>query len=664
MKKSVLLSTLFLCLLLLTGKNNLQAQTFLSDTLYADTTLTASGNPYVVSRVLVIPDSVALTVEKGVKIIFKGNTYVHLSGKLWVKGTAADSVYMVGENGALSGNTFNRIWEGIRFYGGEMEANYLVGAHSWSFITDFSSVGIRVKNSSFLYHVGGADIRTGATFDSCHFAYCAAGLHITGPTTIHNSLVEGCYTGVDGTYATLKNTIIRDHGIGIILNGSRMEDCIVRGNITGVRLYYNGNVKINGDTSFLLNNEIIDNQTGFWIRDIDYDKAVITNNVICNDSMNLSFDNVPFVDVRDNCWCSTDSNEILQKIEWVNTSGPFNPYIFVPYQKNCVPDEVYPGDANHDQIANMRDILPIGQYFGLKGLVRPNASLTWVGQPSPDWGVVQPNGFDLKHVDCNGDSTIDWADTLAIRQNYGRTHRSRRTAASNHGIPLILQAPAVTLNPGDTARIPIILGTIDTMATNMYGIAFSIYYDTSQVIPTPSIHFVNSWLGTPGTDMITFYHIDTVDSRIDIALARNNQMARSGFGQIAELIVVIDDDIAKRQIPLAISLADPYAIDEVGGEEAIKLVVEGLNVQTGLDDDYSGDYAVYPNPGSGQFWVDSGQLQWYDVKLYNLQGKQIKTWEKLAGTALLDMKNQPGGIYFLQIQTLTSSVFQKIMIEK
>ncbi len=662
MKKTVILFSLFL--FLFAGKNHLQAQTILSDTLFADTTLTASGNPYMVTTVLVIPDSVMLTVGQGVKIIFKPASFVRLEGSLRINGTATDSVYMVGENGALAGNTFNRIWEGIRFYGGELHANYLVGAHSWNFLTDFQSADIQVRNSSFLYNVGGVDIRNGAYFDSCHFAFGATGLRITSPTEVRNSLIEGLYTGVDGTYATVKNSVIRDNRIGMTSNGSRLENCIVRNNLRGVQLEYNGLVLLNKDTSYLFDNQIIDNQFGIWIRDIQYDKAVIANNVICNDSMNLSFGNVPLIDVRDNCWCSADRNEIVQKIEWLNTTAPFSPYIFEPFQQDCTPDDVWPGDANHDQVADMRDILAIGQFFGQTGPARPNASLSWQGQPAPDWGTAQPNGFDIKHVDCDGDSSIAWADTLAIRQNYGLSHRSRRPAASNHGVPLILQAPATMLHPGDTARMPIILGTIDTMAVNMYGIAFSIYYDSAQVLPTPGIRFLNSWLGTPGTDLITFYHVDTLDSRIDIALARNNQLARSGYGQIAELIVVIDDDIAKRQIPLALSMANPFAMDENGAEEPVKLIVGSVQVQTALQAEIASTFAIFPNPTNEFVTITAEQLQPYDIQLFDAQGRQIKAWEKLFGKNTLDVGALPEGFYLMRIRVDAGTFFEKVIIRR
>jgi len=609
MKKTSFLSVAVL-LFIFVGTHKSFSQTILGDTLFTNTTLTAIGNPYQVTSDLFIPDSVTLTVAQGVHIVFDSTVVLQVEGNLHMMGTASDSIFLTGEN-APPGVTIPRsIWAGIHANGGNIIAHYVYSAHASTFLYLDKNTTAQLDHCTMVNHIITLEEQQGSqtVMDSCHVNFGVEGLLLDSAQVSH-TIVENCYLGVQSFKSTLRYVTIRhNRNRGISVNGSWLAYCKIYKNEIGVGLEYYGRVKTNQDTSFLINNEIIDNEFGLWIKDIDYDKAVITNNVICNDSFNLAFDNVAIIDVADNCWCSRDSNEIVQKIGWINTTPPFHPYIFLPYQKDCVPDEVYPGDANHDQVANMRDLLPIGQYFGMKGQVRPNASLTWVGQPSPDWGIAQPNGFDIKHVDCNGDSTIDWADTLAINQNYGLTHRSRRTARSNHGIPLILQAPAMTLNPGDTARMPIILGTVDTMASNMYGIAFSIYYDTAQVMSTPSVKFTNSWLGTPGSDMITFYHVDTLDNRIDIALARNNQMARSGYGQIAELIVVIDDDIAKRVVPLAISLADPYAIDEVGAEEEIKIVVENLSVQTALDHNIEVDFSIYPNPANGQFCNKNSRL--------------------------------------------------------
>ena len=64
-------------------------------------------------------------------------------------------------------------------------------------------------------------------------------------------------------------------------------------------------------------------------------------------------------------------------------------------------DMIFPGDANHDQIASNIDFLQLGVFYGVAGPARQNAIIDWVGQLGPDWDTTQANGYDIKHVDCD-----------------------------------------------------------------------------------------------------------------------------------------------------------------------------------------------------------------------------------------------------------------------
>jgi hypothetical protein len=64
-----------------------------------------------------------------------------------------------------------------------------------------------------------------------------------------------------------------------------------------------------------------------------------------------------------------------------------------------------------------------------------------------------------------------------------------------------LYVDTTTTTPGDTVRLPIILGS--TAIPNGYGIAFTVNYDPAGIdTNTVSIDFNNSWLGTINSDMI------------------------------------------------------------------------------------------------------------------------------------------------------------------
>ena len=81
------------------------------------------------------------------------------------------------------------------------------------------------------------------------------------------------------------------------------------------------------------------------------------------------------------------------------------------------PVSVYPGDANNDSIVDVRDILPIGLYYGTTGPPRLGGSNTWqkqfINQP---WTPTQAG-----YADCDGNGIVDSNDVIAIIQNWNAT---------------------------------------------------------------------------------------------------------------------------------------------------------------------------------------------------------------------------------------------------
>ncbi|MEM9261048.1 MAG: Ig-like domain-containing protein, partial [Bacteroidota bacterium] len=86
-------------------------------------------------------------------------------------------------------------------------------------------------------------------------------------------------------------------------------------------------------------------------------------------------------------------------------------------------DCVWPGDTNNDGVVDVSDLLPIGLAMGKSG--SPRLSLEpggWSAQDGEDWGS-ELNGFDLKHIDANGDQIISSLDTQVVMANLGLAHR-------------------------------------------------------------------------------------------------------------------------------------------------------------------------------------------------------------------------------------------------
>jgi hypothetical protein len=330
--------------------------------------------------------------------------------------------------------------------------------------------------------------------------------------------------------------------------------------------------------------------------------------------------------------------------------------------------KVYPGDLDHNQTANVWDLLSLGQFYGTPGPVRPAASLNWVGQTAADWGIPQPNGADIKHIDSNGDGFLDAQDTTAILLNYLSVHNGNRNIARPGGVPLYFAMPTQG-NAGDTINIPIHLGTVDTPAVGMYGMAVAISYDTSMISPgSAHLSFENSWAGGLGTEFISLQKDLFQDGKIDFALTRITQTDQDGYGEIAQLIIVLDEDISKTLLPLHLDFVDVRGQNHLGdvmpiGPEPGVLMVE--STPTSVTAELQAAVDVFPNPASQLVQVQSsGSLRLQGASLFHVDGRQIGHFPATAGQSLtISVADLPSGLYLLRVQTNQGAIFKKLQVQ-
>ena len=104
---------------------------------------------------------------------------------------------------------------------------------------------------------------------------------------------------------------------------------------------------------------------------------------------------------------------------------------------------VYPGDANNDGVVDVRDVLPIGRFYGLTGPTRQGGSATWGAQVlANEWDPVGA-GF----ADCDGNGVVDSNDVVVLVRNW--------KATQNGGVP-----PGID----ERAAIDEILKSLDTQS--------------------------------------------------------------------------------------------------------------------------------------------------------------------------------------------------------
>ncbi|MEZ5021818.1 MAG: T9SS type A sorting domain-containing protein [Chitinophagales bacterium] len=338
-----------------------------------------------------------------------------------------------------------------------------------------------------------------------------------------------------------------------------------------------------------------------------------------------------------------------------------------PLDSSCVfvNDVVYPGDANYNQVANIYDLLSIGIFYNQNGPVRPNATLEWKGQWAEDWGITQASGADIKHVDTDGNGTIDIGDVIAIENNYGLTHNSSGRFPSNMSL---LDAPELFVDlpqnvpEGIEFTADVILGTDDNPAEDIYGICFVIDYSNSP-IPIADISFEPepSWLGTSDSVLFISKHLEE-EKRLEIGLVKSTgHNERRGIGPIGAVYIVTEDNVLGRPVSneVILDIVDVLAIDV--DENIIAVDAQSREaIVTGLKENIlNSHFSIYPNPAQDRISVSNiGQqtFQIINIQILDIAGQLISTYQATQNIAI---DHLAPGIYWLKIETNEGNGYYK-----
>ncbi len=338
---------------------------------------------------------------------------------------------------------------------------------------------------------------------------------------------------------------------------------------------------------------------------------------------------------------------------------------------------VWPGDANYDLSVDNSDLLNIGLGYGSTGPIRPSATLNWVAQPCPQWGLSFTSGANYKNADCNGDGVIDDNDTTAIIQNYGLTHPFKPYSLQLPGQPdLTLVVSVDTTGLSDTLNIEAFLGSGAIPVDSIFGLAFTINTDPALVDPNyAAVDFTNCWVGTQGVNLLTLSKNRLTEGAIDLAIVRTDHVNVSGNGAIARTTVVTTDNIAGKGVSpnsalLSFTVSGVKAItnNEIelllnqGGDS---IVIDSAFVQGIMDDHFDQQFTLQPNPSQGVFFItNKGLTNDPELSITSLTGQLILHTTVSQQLTMLDLTNNSAGIYFLTIKSGNRTLNKKLVITR
>ncbi|MBL7825669.1 MAG: T9SS type A sorting domain-containing protein [Saprospiraceae bacterium] len=347
---------------------------------------------------------------------------------------------------------------------------------------------------------------------------------------------------------------------------------------------------------------------------------------------------------------------------------------------------VWPGDADNNGAVNHHDLLYLGLAYQTQGPARNDTNLDWLGQEAEDW-AIQTNTTNINHKNCdtNGDGAVNAADTLAIVQNWGRVvnpstddpfgmHIQQDTAPL---MPLLtIETDTIQAN-GQPVLLPIMLGSGQTPADSVYGLAFTIAYDP-KIVEANSVRFIPAadWLLHPEKFMVLQKNFPE-HGHIDVALTRTDGVPVSQWGSVGTMYVIIEDNIFGEPDPLApqdtmvksrlffsgVQSLTMYEQHRKVMAPPVDLVIEKATSSASNPSDITQKIHVIPNPAIQYATIFSSAGGIKSVEWYNMLGtKVIQSDYPLLSSCQFDVKALQNGTYIVRIFTEQGVAVKKVIV--
>ena len=235
-----------------------------------------------------------------------------------------------------------------------------------------------------------------------------------------------------------------------------------------------------------------------------------------------------------------------------------------------------------------------------------------------------------------------------------------------------------TLIEGESISLPVILGEMDDPANDVYGIAFTLEYDSSVVVPgSAKMTFNNGWVGSKGVDMITIQKTFISPGVIDVGMTRIDGEEMDGFGEIGQVFITIEDDILFRngedesrngdELEVIFNISNVKIINSLGEEIPINpietsTVIDGIVGTKNIA--WKENVQVQPNPASDAFYITSKNINIESINLISITGEALIQIKPNGLETQIDTHNLLPGIYLLKVQTEFGVMVKRMIIAK
>ncbi len=344
-------------------------------------------------------------------------------------------------------------------------------------------------------------------------------------------------------------------------------------------------------------------------------------------------------------------------------------------------DYVMPGDADRDHRANVYDMLNIGVGHYSTGAPRPEASTAWSPQFAPNWDKSVVETVNYKHLDCDGNGSVNEFDADVITQHYVAIDTTEISFLP--GLPqlrLEFKDDTILVDPNNPAPVEINawveLGSPSQPALGLYGLAFALRYP-DYVYHNPDADYDNDFFGS--TNHLLWLSKDLHDrSQLDIGLTRKNGISVNGYGRIANLtfrtdVIIIIDIIARgesKPIPFVVPIRGLKAIDKNGNKFEITAPIVQDTVwiktleTTGTQEEIiRSKVLLSPNPAADATELYTSDLHVKAIEVLNSLGQKVREIQASGRrNTHLDVSGWASGVYTLRIRAEEGLVEKKLVV--
>lgn len=627
------------------------AQTNVSGTIASNTLWTVANGPYTVTGDLLVANGATLTVEAGLTIRLTPNVKIAVEGNLVAHGSSTDSIFFLPTVSLPDTGS----WKGIQLsgsVGGFVDLDY---CHIEYAATAVSISGIPSGNQVVLRN----------TLLS-HNARALEGL--SGNQILNRCRFDRNHVGVQNCSLNLSRCAFYDNDFGIAGSAVQVDSCTFSGQTKAAVSGSQGRVlhSLFAYNVIALQNHGLNGQDSIQGCEFaENDTALVTavslptflENELCANGVNVKVASTNNLTIGSNCWC--DSAHILGTIIDGNSQQGLGILSYGPVATGCgVIGQVWPGDTDDDGTARVRDLLHIGVANGNSGYPRQSATAGWQGQAGLPWDQNFGTGLNYKHADCDGNGVVNMADTAAIIANYGQNHQKTELHHVNTGgIPLYIEIPRVA-HAGDTIALNIRLGDANYLATDVYGLAFSLEFNPSMFdLNSATATMAGTWLGTPGQNLVD---LKVKDSKFNWAMVRDDHHDTTGAGRLGGVFVVMIDDLTEI-IPLddALDVFDVSLIDNKGNPIAIDVFIVPVypGALPGL--------TVCPSPANERMTILLDTLDAEEVAVYASNGERMFLQQgEFPNTLVVETSRFQPGIYFVRVRVAQGILTKKVIVTR